>query len=459
MGIEFGIAACVAALLLGSTAPLESGGPVPRHVVFFLSDDQQWNAIHAIEGQDIHTPALDRLVREGSVLTHAFCMGSWSGAVCLPSRAMILSGKSLWHVDGALQSQLTWPGWMRQQGYQTFGVGKWHNGKGSFAAAFETGGPVFFGGMSDHDRVPLHPFDPSGEYPDAARFIGSGFSSEIFADAFVRFLQERDPERRFFAYVAFTAPHDPRMAPPPYPDRYPPEEMPVPPNFLPEHAFDNGELRIRDEMLAPFPRTEKVVQEHIAAYRAMISHLDGEVGRCLQALEDSGLLDQTLILFSSDHGLAVGQHGLMGKQNLYDHSVRAPLIFRGPGVPAGHRSGALCYLFDIFPTACELVGLPVPDGVEGISLAATVQGRSSQGRPWILGAYKGVQRMVRSDRYKLIRYDLGGHLEEQLFDLQLDPYEITNRIQDPALEACRQELRFELRRLQSEFDDPEGPGQ
>src|SRR5262249_37846224 len=159
----------------------------------------------------------------------------------------------------------------RKAGYTTFGTGKWHNGPALFARCFSTGANIFFGGMSDHLAVPVNDFDPSGQYLASKRHTGEKFSSELFADSVIQFLKQQSPDRPFLAYTAFTAPHDPRMAPKEYAVMYDPEKIEVPRNFLPEHPFDNGEMKVRDEALAPWPRTEKVVREHIAAYYAMIT--------------------------------------------------------------------------------------------------------------------------------------------------------------------------------------------
>ena len=140
------------------------------------------------------------------------------------------------------------------------------------------------------------------------------------------------------------------MAPQSYHDYYNAHQPPLPANFLPQHPFNNGEMVIRDELLAPWPRTPAVVRQNLADYYAYINYLDDQIGRILDALKASGQFDNTIIVFSSDNGLAIGSHGLFGKQNLYDHATHEPLIFAGPGIPAGQRRDAFCYLFDIFPT-------------------------------------------------------------------------------------------------------------
>ena len=156
-----------------------------------------------------------------------------------------------------------------------------------------------------------------------------------------------------------------RVAPPRYHERYRAEPPPLPANFLPLHPFNNGALVIRVEELAPWPRTPDVVRRHLGDYYAAIEFLDAQVGRILDALADTGQYENTLIVFAADHGLAIGSHGLFGKQNLYEHSMRAPLIIAGPGIAAGRRADALSYLHDVFPTLGELCGVPAPEGNEG----------------------------------------------------------------------------------------------
>ncbi len=281
-----------------------------------------------------------------------------------PSRAMLNTGRNLYHVPLDCGDYPTMPQTLREVGYTTFGTGKWHNQPASYARSFTDGGSIFFGGMSNHSEVPCHDFDSSGEYSAERQYVGKSFSSELFSDAAINFLEGYEDEAPFYAYVSYTAPHDPRMAPREYANLYDPGAMEVPENFAPEHPFDNGELRIRDEMLAPFPRTPEIVQEHIAAYYAMITHVDAHLGRVLDALEATGRADNTIVVFAGDNGLAVGQHGLFGKQSMYEHSIRVPLVMAGPGVPVGVTRGGACYLHDVFPTLCDLTGLDVPGSVE-----------------------------------------------------------------------------------------------
>ena len=395
--------------------------PSRPNVLFLFTDDQRFDTLQALGNREIATPHMDELARRGVSFTHAHIMGSYTAAVCIASRAMMLTGRSLFRAPQTIPPDVAlWPELMREAGYATFCTGKWHNDVAAFTRGFERGEKIFLGGMSNHLQVPVHDFDPSGRYPKEKSYIGKKFSSELFSEEAIEFLRRYEEDRPFFLYLAYTAPHDPRMAPKKYDGLYDRPKIDLPENFLPEHPFDNGELRVRDEQLAPWPRTPEIVREHIAAYYAMITHLDDQIGRVLAALDEAGHAGNTIVLFAGDNGLAVGQHGLLGKQSLYDHSVRVPLVMTGPGLPHGGRCDALCYLHDVFPTVCEMAGVPTPESVEGRSLLPIVRGEEPA-RESLFFAYMNVQRAVRDERYKLIEYFVDGQHTRQLFDLAGDP--------------------------------------
>ena len=431
------------------------------NILFLVSDDQRADTVRALGNPRIQTPNLDRLVQQGFAFTNAYCMGSMVGAVCVPSRAMFLTGRSLFRATRSLQSGVIasthtlWPELFRKSGYRTFGIGKWHNDRASFARAFDGGGPVFFGGMGEQAKLPLDPYDAKGVFPKNQQRTANRFSSEVFADAAIEILH-RAPTDPFVLYVAFTVPHDPRTPPAPYAAKYSSDNMELPVNFLPKHPFDNGELNVRDENLLPTPREGEAVRKEIAAYYALIDHMDAQIGRILNALEISGQAQNTIIVFVSDHGLALGSHGLLGKQNLYEHSIRAPLILSGPGIPRARRSGALCYLFDVFPTLCELAGRQLPRSVEGRSLMPIMTGESKQHRDSIFTAYRDVQRAIRNERWKLIHYPKGNRY--QLFDLEADGSELHDLAGKPEHRGRVIDLISQLQKLQRQFGDSSAPG-
>ena len=440
------------------------------NVIFMIADDHRFDALHSAGDPVVQTPVLDALATSGVTFRQAHCMGGLTGAVCVPSRASILTGTPVLRAaasrrlddNAGLQTLnpalAVLPATLRQAGYHTYATGKWHNDKTSFAASFCAGASIFFGGMSDHWRVPVYDFDPSGQYPTEHRYFADGFSTEVFAGNAIRFLRDYQDDAPYFLYVAFTAPHDPRTPPGAYATQYDPTAIPLPPNFLPEHPFDNGEMQVRDECLAPWPRTPAIIRQHLADYYGMIGHLDAQVGRIMQALAGRADAANTIVVYTADHGLAVGRHGLMGKQNLYEHSVRVPLLLRGPGLPAGREVRALTDHQDLFPTLCALTGTPIPATVEGQSLLPLLTGDDAQGRDYVYGLYKDVQRMVSDGEWKLIRYYRSpqrhvGANRNQLFHLTEDPWEIHDLADDPRQARQLQRLSAALAAWQARSGD------
>jgi arylsulfatase A-like enzyme len=405
------------------------------NVLFIFNDDQRADTIAALGNPDIKTPNLDRLVRSGLAFRRAYMQGGFTGATCVPSRAMLLSGQSLFHVDTKLLRDETWPAAFGRAGYTTFISGKWHNGEKSVAASFQSGRSVFFGGMSRNplnDSVrdlkdgALTPARPAGQHLCAA-----------FADAAVQFLGEAG-DRPFFCYVAFDGPHDPHIVPEDFPVRYDPDKIPRPPNFMPQHPFDNGEMKIRDEVLLPHPRTPGGVRKMLADYYRYISYLDMLIGRVLDTLDASPYARNTIVVFSADSGVARGSHGLIGKQNLYEHSVRVPLIVSGPGIPAGKTTDAMCYLYDVLPTLGAMCGVPPPPKSEGMDLGAVLRDPGRPGRSELVFAYRNVQRAVETPEWKIIRYP---HVNRtQLFNLQADPNEMHDLAGDDQYAARLKEM-------------------
>jgi arylsulfatase A-like enzyme len=417
------------------------------NILFLFTDDHRHSSLGFLGVENVKTPNIDKLADQGIVFLNSHIMGSNSGAVCLPSRAMLMTGKFLHNLEkgGAKipNEHKMLPEVLKEAGYSTFGTGKWHNGRDSYARCFTKGANIFFGGMSNHNKVPINNFDPSGEYPKTDTYVGKKFSSQLFADAAIDYLKKYNNENPFFAFVSFTAPHDPRMAPKEYVEMYEKANVPVPENFMPEHPFDNGELIIRDELIATFPRTKEIIKHEIAGYYAMITHVDEQIGRILNALDESGNAENTIIVFAGDNGLAVGQHGLVGKQNIYDHSVRIPLIISGPGLEKGKRNNSLCYLNDVYPTLCEMAGISIPNSVESKSLKKLVDNPESTDGNYssLYFAYKNFQRGIATqDGWKLMCYLVEGKKRTQLFNLNSDPMELNNLADNPEYKIKVQEL-------------------
>lgn len=437
----------------------------PLNVLLLYTDDQRFNTIGALGNNEIKTPNLDALIRRGTAFTHAHTMGGQHGALCAPSRAMLMTGRPLFRLHGKGDSippeHRMIPEISSDAGYITFGTGKWHNDRSSFARAFQSANHIFFGGMhwpnrGGHEAPELHEFDSTGAYPRADRRQVKGYSSSLYADAAIDFLSEASTmSQPFFAYVSFTSPHDPRTPPEPYASWYPPDSISLPANYLPAHPFDNGDLYVRDERLREVPRTESMVREELALYYGMISELDAQIGRILTALEVHGHAQNTLIIMAGDNGLAVGSHGLLGKQNLYDHSMRVPLIMAGPGIAANETRSHLVYLFDLFPTIADYLNLTMPAAVEGNSLRPILEDSALAGRSSVFYAYRDLQRGIRTeDGWKLIQYQVDGVRTEQLFDLNTDPNETINLIADPIHRTRLDELRVLLLQQSTHWSDP-----
>ena len=407
------------------------------------------NTIHALGNDHIRTPHLDRLAQVRHRVQHAYIMGGTSGAVCMPSRAMLMSGRTLFRIENDLKGQTTWPEKFGQAGYSTFITGKWHNGPESVLRSFQHGQAVFLGGMGNPYTLLLQ--DIGADHKFKNKRVSREHSVKLFADAAIQFIQQDKGGRPFLCYFAPNCPHDPRMAPQSYHDYYNAHQPPLPANFLPQHPFNNSEMVIRDELLAPWPRTPAVVRQDLADYYAYINYLDDQIGRILDALKASGQYDNTIIVFSSDNGLAIGSHGLFGKQNVYDHATHEPLIFTGPGIPAGQRRDAFCYLFDIFPTLGALTGVTAPDGNEGQSLVPVITGQATNLRDSIFTAYRHLHRAVRDDRWKLIVYTQIN--KTQLFDLQADPAETKDLAADKTHAAGIDRLTGLLKDWQQKLGD------
>lgn len=448
-------------------SPKEDVTPDSRpNVLLIVSDDQRPDTIHALGNQFIHTPALDSLVRQGMTFTRAIA----PNPLCVPSRAEIMTGcdgfRNRVGVFGStMNPNLTrWADCMRDAGYHTWYVGKWMNdgrpinrGYEQSDGLFASGGAKWMQPQVDHHGRPVTGYrgwvfqdDAGNKFPEK----GVGLTPEIdkeFADAAIRFIK-RKPQDPFFLHVNFTAPHDPLLMPPGYEGRYDPEKIPLPPNFLPRHPFDHGNFEGRDELLLPWPRTSKDVRADLAVYYAVISHMDEQVGRILEALAQTGQRDETIVIFTSDQGLAMGSHGLRGKQNMYEHTVGTPLIWNGPGIPKGKRTDAQCYLRDLYPTVCELVGIDIPETVQGHSLVPVIRGEEESIYSCVFGHFRNVQRMIRTDRWKLIHYPKIDMF--QLFDLASDPYELNNLADNPRHADVGKQLRDRLRDWQRDVGDP-----
>ncbi|AWG22669.1 choline-sulfatase [Flavobacterium faecale] len=464
------------------------------NIVFIFTDDQTYSSIHALGNKEIQTPNMDALVQNGTTFTHAYNMGSWSGAICVASRAMLITGRSVWKANEFIEKNKkadtapeTWGKLMEKQGYETYLTGKWHV-EIPVGKVFEHTKDVR-GGMPadawDHGKM-VRQFDSISKVPGAnpRALMPNGYSrpesendhswlpydtskgghwkggthwSVVLKDDAIAFIdQAKTKKDPFFMYLAFSAPHDPRQAPKEYQEKYPLNKLTIPKSYLPEYPFKdaigNGPS-LRDEALAPFPRTEFAIKTHMQEYYASITYADEQIGLILDALKKSGKMDNTYIIFTADHGLAMGRHGLIGKQSLFDHSIRAPFVVVGPNIPKNKRIDEDIYLQDAMATSLELAGAVKPSYIDFHSFLDLATGKTKKSHyKEIYGAYLDLQRMIRKDGYKLLVYPKINKV--LLFDLNKDPEEMNDIAGLPANKNKVKGLFQDLLKLQKEMEDP-----
>lgn len=464
--------------------------------IFFFADDLTFESINALGFGEVHTPNLDRLVNNGSSFSHAYNMGGWNGAICVASRAMIISGSYIWNAQkkshawaqgDSIAIDETWSRLLEKAGYDTYMSGKWHveaPAKRIFTDArhirpgmpsdrrSELGSAIKkwkeeSGEMKDwNDYMPLGYARPTG--PDDSEWSptdtlqggfwegGTHWSEVVKEDALSFLKMANKKENPFFMYLAFNATHDPRQAPQRFIDMYPLKNIKVPENFMLEYPWKDSignPPSLRDEALAPFPRTEYAVKVHRQEYYALISHMDEQIGKILDAVEKSDEMNNTFIFFGSDHGLSVGHHGLIGKQSMFEHSIRIPLMVMGPNIPKGKVYSQDVYLQDIMATTLELAHLDKPAYVEFHSFMDILSGTAKKGHyiDGIYGAYTNTQRMIRKDGFKLLVFP---KIEKVLlFDMNKDPNEMNDLAGNKEYSKKVKSMFSDLIKIQKKMED------
>ncbi len=462
------------------------------NIVFIFADDMTYDAVNALGNKEIITPNLDQLVNRGTTFTNAYNMGAWNGAICAASRAMLISGRTVWDVNAFRENWLknkqldkTWGKLMESGGYDTYMTGKWHvDAKADSVFKNVTHiRPGMPGDAWEHNEMVAKFKGIEGTKTDPASLMPIGYNrplhkndtlwnpantkhggfweggkhwSEVLADDAFNFIDEaKNNEAPFFMYLAFNAPHDPRQAPQEFLDKYPLDKISLPKSWLPEYPFKDGMgcgVDLRDEALAPFPRTEYATKKHIQEYYALITHLDVQIGKIIDKLKASGKFDNTYIIFTADHGLAIGKHGLIGKQSQFDHSIRAPFVIAGPNISEGKKITEDIYLQDAMATALDIGDIEKPKYVFFNSLLDLASGKQTKSNyNAIYNGYKDLQRMIRKDGYKLVIYPKLGKV--LLFDLNNDPDEITNLSDHKDYKNKVNSLFLDLIVLQKDMND------
>ncbi len=422
-------------------------------ILFLFIDDMTFDGIQALGDRAIMTPNMDRIVKSGVNFTNTYNMGGWSGALSVASRTQLMTGLSVWHsyaqhkedkFQGMISDGQMWAQRMQSEGYKCYHTGKWHVWDVEVDDVFEEYEGVRPAMPGDNRRTtklgynrPLSPEDTSWQPWDMSQggyWDGGKHWSEVQADLMIAYMERnKESEKPLFMTCAFNAPHDPRQSPEKYVEMYSVEDIEVPESFQPQHPYME-QMRsgksVRDEQLAPFPRTEYAVQKHIQEYYSIITHLDDQIGRILEALEKCGRADNTLIVMTADNGLAMGRHGFIGKQSLYEHSLKIPFVIAGCGLPKNESRSQMIYMQDVVPTLDELLGFEGAERTDFVSFLDIAKNKRVESKhEYIFGTYMDKQRMISDGRYKL--YIITGVEERYLFDLKKDPEEMTNLYSDP----------------------------
>lgn len=424
------------------------------NILYILVDDQSPFDLKPYNPESqLDAPNIERLAAEGMVINNAYQMGSWVGAVCTASRHMIMSGRTVWHIpnkkgrkenpndsDTSLVPenlvQNTLAAVFNRAGFDTMRTCKNGNSYEAANAQFTV----------RHDATKRGGSEESGSAWHAEQVLDYLNGREAASDS--------DP---FLIYFGFSHPHDTRdgtpellakygainhtdkTAPPPAH----PKQPPLPINYLPSHPFHHGQPGLRDEEKVSGVwdrRDEQTIRNEIGRQFACSENIDIQIGRVLAKLEQMGELDNTYIVYTSDHGMAIGRHGLQGKQNLYDHTWRVPMIVKGPGIKPGSRAKGNVYLLDTLATLCDLAGVEAPPTSEGLSFKGVLQGEQEETRDTLYGVYCGGtkpgMRCVQQGDWKLIKYDCldGAVRETQLFNLAENPHEFLAEHQLPTVQ-------------------------
>ncbi len=461
------------------------------NILFIIADDQSpFDFKFYNDRSQLDAPVIEKIAAEGMVIDGAYHMGSWVGGVCTASRHMIMSGRTVWHIPdrkfrkppanpNALNPKLVPPDLVintlaavfNRAGYDTMRTCKRGNS---------------YDGANKQFTV----------VNDATKRGGTaGTGSAWHAERVLDYLQEREQSKDtdpFLIYFGFSHPHDVRDGTPELLEKYgavnhrdkdtlPPtnaKQPYLPINYLPKHPFPDGHPGLRDEVKVPGVwerRDERTIRNEIGRQFACSENIDMQIGRVLTKLKEMNELDNTYIIYTADHGMAIGRHGLQGKQNLYEHTWRVPFIVKGPGIKPGSRAQGNVYLLDTLATLCSLANITPPPTNEGISLEPVLMGRAQTIRDTLYGVYSGGTkpgiRSVRRGQWKLIKYDVmnGNVRKTQLFNLSKNPHELlrehiaqrqltngisTNLADNPNFASKRKEMESLLFKEMKRLDDP-----
>jgi arylsulfatase A-like enzyme len=430
------------------------------NLLFVFADQLRGMDLGCAGNPEVITPNLDRFAAEGTLFRRAFA----NVPVCTPSRAVLLTGRYPL-ANRVIGNDLPLPEDMptlgerfRDSGYRTGYIGKWHldgvpRAKFTPPGARRHGFEYWAAYNCSHDY-----FRPHKCYRDDPEpVVIEGYEPEVQTNQALDFIAAQD-ERPFCLVLSWGPPHDPYpMVPERYKTRYEPQQLTLRPNVQP--------LRPASEWLARGLEPRRT----LADYYAAITALDEQFGRLLDGLAAAGLDENTIVVFTSDHGDQLWSHGTMKKQQPFEESIHIPLICRWPGrIPAGRRSDALVSIVDYAPTLCGLAGITPPEGVQGTDRSALVLGQDAAGADAVLlmdlivADESRIQELpewrgLRTSRYTYAQRQNGE--DWLLFDNEQDPYQLTNLVDTTVASATRDHLARELDRRLAEIGDHKCPGE
>ncbi len=462
--------------------------PQRPNIVFIMADDHAAHAIGAYGSRINETPGMDRLAAEGMRLDNCFCTNS----LCSPSRAAILTG-TYNHVNGVTSNsskfdarQTTYVSLLHDAGYQTYISGKWHLGHGGI---HDPRGFDRWAVLEDHGSYS----DPEFLTVDG-RYRRAGYTTDVITDQALEWLDERDREKPFCMLIQHKAPHREWEYAQRHATLYDDRAIPEPATLRDDYAGRGTPAReatmtIKDDLtdadlkeflppgLDPDEELSWKYRRFITDYLRTVAALDENVTKVLDWLDADGIGDDTIVIYTSDQGFFLGDHGWYDKRWMYEESLRMPFLVRYPReIRAGSTSAAMALNVDFAATFLDYAGLDVPSSMQGRSLRPVLRGEtpaewrtSTYYRYWVnrdVAHHVWAHYGVRTHRHKLVYYydepcgapgaALGrGAPEWELFDLERDPQEMTSVHGDPVYADVTLELKAELRRLQAELGDTE----
>ena len=454
-------------LLAGLFGAAASAPARPPNIILLLPDQMRASAMGIAGNPDVQTPHIDRMARDGIRFKRTYA----NVPVCCPARAMLLTG-TYPHVNGIVandlrlrESETTIAELLRDAGYRTGFVGKWHLDGGPREPGYVPPGPRrqgfdFWAAYECHHQH----FLPYYFRDTPEMILVRKYEPEASADFAVEFLKGRKGEQPFFLMMQMGPPHDPYGAPDDYMKRYDPAKLTLPASWQPNSENNPGgnaippKYRRPDTPGATYVRTGG--REEIAAYYAAITAIDDQVGRLLQTLKETGQDENTIILFTSDHGDMLGSHGMRRKRKPYEESAGVPGILRWPArIPAGREVDTLFSHIDMPATLLALAGLPVPAHFQGTDLSRVALGQTTAGPEAVLlqifvpfrpDGITTPWRGIITDRYTYARYENAPWV---LFDNRADPAQMKNLAAEPAQAGLRGELDAKLGALMAQHRD------